>query len=146
MRSNRQPPEIPETPEPTIGELFRSLLTDVGQLVRSEVKLVYAEVRRNVARATRPLAFIAIGAVFIFGAFLALLGAFVGWLAPVVGAGNAALIVAVVVGGTGTALLFAGQKRLEHISLVPTRTISPARPSAPAAAGAPAALSKGNER
>ncbi|MDO9487056.1 MAG: phage holin family protein [Sphingomonadaceae bacterium] len=125
MRSNPKPQE---TPEPTIGELIRSLLVDVGQLVRTEIKLVYAEVGRNVARATRPLAFIAVGATFLFGAFLALLGAFVGWLAPLVGVGTAALIVAVGVGGIGIAMVMTGRKRLMGISLVPTRSIMPARP------------------
>lgn len=127
MRSN---PEPDETAEPTIGELIRSLLMDVGQLVRTEIKLAYAEVGRNVARARKPLAFVAIGAALIFGGFLALLGALVGWLAPFVGVGTAALIVAVAVGSAGIALLSAGRNRLKGISLVPTRTIMPARPGA----------------
>ena len=139
MRSN---PKRHEAPELTIGELIRSLLTDVGQLVRTEIKLVYAEVGRNVARAKKPLALVAIGATLMFGAFLALLGAFVGWLAPLVGVGTAALIVALGVGGVGIALLLAGQKRLKGISLVPTRTIMPARPAASLGGDS----LKGNER
>ena len=98
MRIN---PKVPGTPEPTIGELIRSLLLDVGQLVRTEIKLAQAEVGQNVKRATAPMALMAGGALLMFGAFLALLGAFVGWLAPLVGAGWAALIVAVVTAVSG---------------------------------------------
>jgi uncharacterized membrane-anchored protein len=142
MRSNPKPQQADE---PTIGELIRSLLADVGQLVRAEVKLVYAEVGRNVARATTPLAFMAVGATLLFGAFLALLGAFVGWLAPLVGVGNAALIVAAVVGGVGVALLLSGRRRLKGISLVPTRSIMPARAPVAPAMVAPRSVSKGKK-
>lgn len=124
----RTDPRRQETPEPTIGELIQSLLLDVGQLVRTEIKLAYAEVGRNVARARAPLAFIAVGAILMLGALLALLGAFVAWLSPIVGVGTAAFIVAVVVGVAGLALLRAGRNRLKGISLIPTRSIMPSRP------------------
>lgn len=128
MRVN---PKGSGTPEPSIGELIQSLLLDVGQLVRTEIKLAYAEVGRNVARARAPLAFIAGGAMLMFGAFLTLLGALVAWLSPLVGIGAAALIVAVAVGIAGVALLRTGRNRLRGISLIPTRAILPSRPAEP---------------
>lgn len=128
MRVN---PKGPETPEPTIGELIQSLLLDAGQLVRTEIKLAYAEVGRNVARARAPLAFMGAGAVLLFGAFLALLGAFVAWLSPLVGVGAAAMIVALAVGVAGIVLLRTGRNRLRGISLIPTRAILPSRPAEP---------------
>lgn len=132
MRIN---PKVPGTPEPTIGELIRSLLLDVGQLVRTEIKLAQAEVGQNVKRATAPMALMAGGALLMFGAFLALLGAFVGWLAPLVGAGWAALIVAVVTGGIGAALLMSGRNRMKDVGLTPTRSVMSLKQDAQALKG-----------
>ena len=46
---------MPGTPEPSIGELVRSLLQDVGQLIRTEIKLAQAEMGQNVSRAKTPV-------------------------------------------------------------------------------------------
>lgn len=122
-------------PEPTIGELIRSLLQDVGQLVRTEIKLAQAEVGQNVTRAKAPVAMMAAGGLLIFGAFLTLLGALVGWLADAVGPGWAAFIVAVVVGGIGVALILSGKNKMSHVALTPTRTVASVKQDAQALKG-----------
>jgi uncharacterized membrane protein YqjE len=131
----RTDPRVQGTPEPTIGELIRSLLQDVGQLIRTEIKLAQAEVGQNVARAKTPVALMMFGVLLLFGALLTLLGALVGWLAPLVGAGWAAFIVAVVVGGAGVALLLAGKKRMSGVALAPTRTVASVKQDAQALKG-----------
>ena len=122
-------------PEPTIGELIRSLLQDVGQLVRTEIKLAQAEMGQNVSRAKTPVLLMAVGGLLIFGAFLTLLGALVGWLADAVGAGWAAFIVAVVVGGAGVALVMSGKNKMSRVALAPTRTVASVKQDAQALKG-----------
>lgn len=122
-------------PEPTIGELIRSLLQDVGQLIRTEIKLAQAEVGQNVSRAKAPVAMMAVGGLLMFGAFLTLLGALVGWLADAVGPGWAAFIVAVVVGGAGVALIMSGKKKMSTVALTPTRTVASVKQDAQALKG-----------
>jgi uncharacterized membrane protein YqjE len=125
----------PDAPEPSIGDLIRSLLQDMGQLVRTEIKLAQAEISQNATRARTPLMFIAFGLILMLGAFLTLLGALVGWLADAVGAGWAAFIVAVVVGGAGVALILSGRNKLSQIELAPTRTVASVKQDAQALKG-----------
>ena len=122
-------------PEPTIGELIRSLLQDVGQLIRTEIKLAQSEMGQNVSRAKTPVMLMAIGGLLMFGAFLTLLGALVGWLADAVGPGWAAFIVAVVVGGAGVALILSGKNKLSNVALTPTRTVASVKQDAQALKG-----------
>lgn len=122
-------------PEPSIGELIRSLMQDIGQLIRTEIKLAQAEVGQNVSRAKTPLIFMALGGLLLFGAFLTLLAALVGWLASEVGAGWAAFIVTVVVGGAGVALIMSGKKKLSTVALTPTRTVASVKQDAQALKG-----------
>lgn len=126
---------MPGTPEPSIGELVRSLLQDVGQLIRTEIKLAQAEMGQNVSRAKTPVMLMAIGGLLMFGAFLTLLGALVGWLATEVGAGWAAFIVTVVVGGLGAALLLSGKNKMSQIAFTPTRTVASVKQDAQALKG-----------
>lgn len=122
-------------PEPTIGELIRSLLQDVGQLVRTEIKLAQSEMGQNVSRAKTPVMLMAVGGLLMFGAFLTLLAALVGWLATEVGAGWAAFIVAVVVGGLGVALLVSGKNKMRQVGFAPTRTVASVKQDAQALKG-----------
>lgn len=127
--------QMPGTPEPTIGELIRSLLQDIGQLIRTEIKLAQAEVGQNVSRAKTPVIMMAVGGLLMFGAFLTLLGALVGWLADAVGPGWAAFIVAVVVGGAGVALILSGKNKMSNVALAPTRTVASVKQDAQALKG-----------
>ena len=125
----------PGTDEPTIGELIRSLLQDMGQLIRTEIKLAQAEMGQNISRAKAPVLMMAVGGLLIFGAFLTLLGALVGWLADAVGPGWAAFIVAVVVGGVGVALIMSGKNKMSNVALTPTRTVASVKQDAQALKG-----------
>ena len=121
--------------EPSIGELIRSLLQDIGQLVRTEIKLAQSEMGQNVTRAKTPLLFMALGGLLMFGAFLTLLAALVGWLAAEVGAGWAAFIVTVVLGGAGVALIMSGKKKMSTVALTPSRTVASVKQDAQALKG-----------
>lgn len=131
-RTYQQPPDAPE---PSIGELIRSLLQDMGQLIRTEIKLAQAEMGQNLSRAKTPVMMVAVGLILMLGAFLTLLGALVGWLADAVGPGWAAFIVAVVVGGAGIALILSGKNKMSNVGLAPTRTVASVKQDAQALKG-----------
>lgn len=114
-------------PEASLTDLIKSLVGDVCHLFRTELRLAQTEVVGGVKSAVAGIVMIAIGVVLLLGAMLTLLGAFVGWLTPYVGAGWAALIVAVVTGGIGVTLALVGSKRLSAKALVPERTIASVR-------------------
>lgn len=121
--------------EPSIGELIKQLVEDIGKLVRTELKLAQTEMKANISSAGKPLMLIAFGLVLLLGALFTLLAAIVGWLAPHVGAGWAAFIVAVIVGGVGTALVLSGRKGMSAIGFAPTRTVASLRQDAEALRG-----------
>ena len=120
-------PHVPVTPhEPSIGELVKSLVADLGQLVRTEIARAKAEVSQNLSKASHAGAFIAAGGVLGLAALITLLTAIVAGLAQLLN-GNvflASLIVTVVVGGLGVILIMTGIKRLSAASLAPTHTIA----------------------
>lgn len=120
---------------PSIGDLLRSLVDDTQHLFRTEIKLAKSEIKSNVATAARGAVGIGIGVIFLLGALFTLLGAAVAFLAPLVGTGWAALIVAVVVGGIGGLLVMSGLKKLSASSLVPDRTIASVKQDANALKG-----------
>lgn len=119
-------PDMPPIPaEPSIGQLVKSLVADMGTLVRTEINHARAEVGSNVGKMGSAATFVAIGGVLLLASLVTLLAAFVAWLTPVVGStGWAAFIVAAVVGGIGAALALSGVNRLKATSIAPTRTIA----------------------
>ncbi len=123
------PHNITNTPAPeaSLTDLVKSLVGDVGHLFRTELRLAKTEVVGGLKSAVGGIVLIGIGVVMLIGALLTLLGAFVGWLTPYVGAGWAAFIVAIVVGGTGALLAYVGSKRMSAKALVPERTIASVR-------------------
>lgn len=103
--------------------LVRGLADDATHLFRTEVKLARAEVAANVAGLARPVAMIGVAALLGVAALFTLMGAFVGWLAPYVGAGWAALIVAAVVGSIAGLMAMSALKALGAASLMPHRFV-----------------------
>lgn len=109
---------------PSIGELLRRLVDDTQHLFRTEIKLAQSELKSNIAAMARGAVGIGIGVILLLGAVFTLLGAAVGFLTPLVGAVGAALIVAVVTGIIGVALVMSGLKKLSASSLMPDRAIA----------------------
>jgi len=109
---------------PSIGELLRTLVEDVGHLFRTELRLAQAEVKSNLAGLKVGAAAIAVGGMLLLVSLFTLVGAFVGWLTPYVGAGWAAFIVAVVLAVVGLIAISVGGKKLSAASLAPQRTVA----------------------
>lgn len=114
----------PNDGQPSISEQLRSLLEDSVYLFRTEIRLAKAELRGNITAAKNGAVAIGIGVFLLLAAVFTLVGAAVGFLTPYVGAGWAALIVAVVVGVFGVILVVSGGKKLSATSLAPDRAVA----------------------
>jgi hypothetical protein len=117
--------------ERSIGELIRDLATDSRELVRGEVHLAKAEMSQKLGTYARNAASIAAGGAVAFAGVITLClaasaGLYVGlmaagldasvslWLAP--------LIVGIVVGVIGYALIQKGISTIKHESITPEKT------------------------
>jgi xanthine/uracil permease len=110
--------------ERSLGELFGSLTSQLGQLVHKEVELARTEMTANVVRTSRNASLIGVGGAVAYAGFLVVLAAAVGVLMMLgLDLWLAALIVGLVVMGIGAALIQRGRSQLEAASLAPTRTI-----------------------
>lgn len=98
--------------ERPVTEVFKDIISNVQEMVRSEVRLARAEMSQGVAKTARAGAMLAAGAVLgaIAGVFLLVcLAQLLGLVMP---AWAATLLVAVVVGIAGFALISSGKSRL----------------------------------
>lgn len=112
---------LPEA-KPLSG-LLRDVLTDLQEIVRSEVRLARAEVREEAGKAANAGKFAAIGAVFALYAGGFFLLAIVRLLDTQIATWLSALLVAVATGILGFALIAAGRKRLKDVKAKPEKTI-----------------------
>jgi uncharacterized membrane protein YqjE len=123
MTQHDADPVRPMLGQPSIGDLIRKLAEDVSHLVRTEVQLVKTEVQENVRATVTPLVLIGAATIFFVAALLTLLGAIVGWLEPLVGAGWASFIVAVVSAIVGVVLLMVARRQLSSNEITPKRSL-----------------------
>jgi hypothetical protein len=116
--------------ERSAAELLSNLAAETSALVRQELALFRAELRRIFGRAGQGAAALAVGAFLAFGGWLALLAAAVLGLATAIPAWLAALGVAVANLAAGAALCWFGRRRLAVRSLRPRRTLANLREDA----------------
>jgi len=110
--------------ERSLGDLFGSLTTQLGQLIHKEVELARTEITANAVRTGKNASLIGVGGAVAYGGFLVVLAAAVAILMTLgLDLWLAALIVGLVVIGVGYALIQRGRSQLESASLAPTRTI-----------------------
>jgi hypothetical protein len=111
--------------EPSLGDLVMGLTDDISTLVRKEVDLAKAELQENIQEGAQAGGMIAAGGMvaysgllFILAAVAILLGDWWDnyWLG--------ALVVGLVAGIIGWAILNGGLKQLKQVSLVPHKTIN----------------------
>lgn len=114
----------PSPVDDSIGGLFRRLIDDLINLVRSELRLAGSEVRGKVEESAVSIGAIALGGIMISVAMFCLLGAAVAFLAQFVGIIWAALIVAAGAIATGGGLIYWGISALQAQQLEPSRTIA----------------------
>jgi len=110
-------------PEPSLGELFGKLTSDVGILVRDEVQLAKVELTESATRAARAGGMMAGAGLAAFLAILMVSAAIAWGLAELVPIGVAFLIVALAWVAVGGVLFAVGRQRLQAANLKPEQTI-----------------------
>lgn len=109
-------------PRPISG-IFQDIVSHLTEIVRSEIRLARAEIRKDVAQVSRASLFLVVSAVFsICGLGFVLLAA-VYALATTMPAWAAALIVGIGAGLIAAMFLWIGRNRMRQASLVPDKTI-----------------------
>jgi uncharacterized membrane protein YqjE len=106
----------------SIAALLSDIVGDVQQIIRAEVRLAKVEVREELGKAKRAIAFLSIAGVIGLLALAFLLLAAVYALATVWPAWAAALAVSVGAALVGALLFFSGVRQLKTIHVVPPRT------------------------
>ena len=118
-----RPDRDPLTGGRSIGDLLGDLVRDLTGLVRSEGKLVRAEMVEAGKTMAVGAEMIAAGAILLLVALLVLIQALVVLLAHYVGPAWASLIVGSVLALIGALLIMRGKKDMSAANLVPERTI-----------------------
>jgi hypothetical protein len=115
--------DTPDAPKParrsSIGDLFRQLVDDIINLVRSELKLARAEVSSTLRQSAGSFAAIAVGGMLAMVAATCLLIALIVWLASKIGLVAATLSVAGVSGAGAAILIAGGVAKLQRLDLAP---------------------------
>lgn len=105
----------------SLGALFKRLVDDLVNLVRSEFRLARSEVGIKLAQAASSLAAVAVGGMLAMVSTSCLIVAAIAWLAQRVGLVDAALIAAGVLALLGGGLIALGVAKLQRLDLAPKR-------------------------
>jgi uncharacterized membrane protein YqjE len=114
----------------SISGLFRRLVDDLINLVRSELRLAGNEVRGKVEESAVSLGAIVLGIILISVAMFCLLGATIAFLAQFMDVHWAALLVAVTALAIGGGLIYWGIRSLQTRDLAPTLAVANIRRNA----------------
>ena len=106
----------------SIPELVSTLTSDLANLVRKEGELVRTEVSEKIQQTAKAGQALSIGAALLLGAFLVLLQAAVLALSKFMDPLWASILVGVVVGGGGYALIKGAMKQIQPAQLAPDRS------------------------
>jgi hypothetical protein len=109
--------------ERTLSELFSDLSRDARILVRQEVELAKIELKEKGAEVGKDIGMVVAGGAVAYAGLLLLMATFVLTLARFMPLWLSALIVSVIVLGTGVLLIQQGQSSLKARNLKPRRTV-----------------------
>lgn len=109
--------------ERTLSELFSDLSRDARILVRQEVELAKIELKEKGAEVGKDIGMVVAGGAVAYAGLLLLMATFVLTLARFMPLWLSALIVSVLVLGTGILLIQQGQSSLKARNLKPRRTV-----------------------
>jgi len=114
-------PELKQ--ERPLSELFGDLASEIGTLIRQEVSLAKVEIGEKAASVGKQVLKLAVGGAIAYAAFLAAIATLIILFALMIPWWAAALVIAVIVGIVGTALVQSALLALKQIDLTPTRTV-----------------------
>ncbi len=120
-RTNQQHTSYQE--QPSLGDLFSTLSTQVSQLLRQEVQLAQVEMTQKANLIGRNAAFVVLAAVIAQGGFLALVAAMIITLSLFVELWVSALLVGTALTIIAVLLAQYGIKKLKAIDPAPRQTI-----------------------
>lgn len=120
-RTNQQHTSNQE--QPSLGDLFSTLSTQVSQLLRQEVQLAQVEMTQKANLIGRNAAFVVLAAVIAQGGFLALVAAMILALSLFVELWVSALLVGTALTIIAVLLAQYGIKKLKAIDPAPRQTI-----------------------
>jgi len=107
----------------SVSDVFHSIVHNVQEIVRSEIRLAKTEVREEIVKAKFAALFFAMGALAgIFAIFFVLLG-LVYALALVIPSWSAALIVGCVLASVASLTLITSLRRLKRVNATPEHTV-----------------------
>jgi hypothetical protein len=109
------------------GDLLRQLLADVTVLLRKELALAASEVGQSIDEAKNGAQSMIMGGAVLYAGVLFLLGAATLYLATMMDAWLAALLVGAAVTIIGIIMVSAGKKRMSARTLTPERTMASLR-------------------
>jgi len=109
--------------EPTLGDLFTSLTSDLTTLVRKEIDLARTETMEKVTGVTRNVVMMAAGGLVAYAGLIALIMAAIFLLNQSLSLWVSALIVGILVIIIGAILLAVGRSSLNNMTVVPEKTV-----------------------
>jgi hypothetical protein len=114
----------PVNDQRSLGELFGDLSREISTLFRQEVQLARAEITGKLPKLGRDIGFLVVGGAVAYTGVLALVATAIIALAYALPWWLAALIVGVVVTGSGLFLVQRGMAALRTESLAPQQTLA----------------------
>lgn len=110
--------------EKSLGSLFSDLSREIQRLVRDEITLLKSEMTHKINRGVRDFSFLAVGAAVLYAGLLTIIAMAVFLLAAALPLWVSALIVGVIVLGTGYYLVRRGLTDLKNTDFTPRETLS----------------------
>lgn len=127
LHEDDSPLDTPLPRERTVPELFSELASEIGQLVRQEIKLASTELTQRATYAGVQIACIGAGALLATVGLLSLVSALVLVLATVMDLWLAALLVGLFLAVVAALLVWKGVASLQQLDLAPRQTIQTLR-------------------
>jgi hypothetical protein len=109
--------------EKSLGDLFSELATETSSLVRQEVALAQTELTQKATRVGKNVGYLAVGGFVAYAAMLAILAGVIILLGQAIPLWLSAIIIGLVVGGTGYFLISSALAELKKTDPVPRDTV-----------------------
>ena len=118
---------MPSVTERSITDILHDIVTDIQEIIRSEIRLAKVELGEEAGKAAKAAGLLAAGAILGLYALGFLLLACVYALAMALPSWAAAIIVCVLAGIIAAAFVVMGRKRMQQVHAKPDRTIANVR-------------------
>ncbi len=114
-------------PERSVADVVKDIVTNIQEIVRTEVRLARAEIREKISATARAGAVLAVGAVVVFYALAFLLVSIYNLLSLAMPFWGAALVMFIGLGIISGIMIAIGISRLRKIKPMPERAVAVAK-------------------